>query len=275
LGTTRASARGRLRKKPRFKLMKPGVVYVGTSGWSYKSWGKDFYPADLPASKQLHFYVSRFPTVEINRTFYRLPTTKAFGDWNREAPAGFVYSIKGSRAVTHFKRLRPGAKSLGLLLNRSKKLGSHCGPILWQLPASLKKDSERLGKFLRTLRPHFTHAIEFRDPSWIDEEVFAILRRHGIASVAVSSQAMPPCFEVTANFVYVRFHGLKGGAAHDYSERELTPWARFLRESAQNGLNGFAYFNNDMNARAPLNARQLIKMVGPSAASTAAASEGV
>ena len=124
--------------------MKAGHIYIGTSGWSYKSWAEAFYPADLPPGKQLTYYTTKFPTVEVNRTFYSLPTEKALCDWKRTAPAGFLYSLKGSRAVTHFKRLRPGAKSLSLLLDRSKSLGGRRGPVLWQLPGTLKKDLPRL-----------------------------------------------------------------------------------------------------------------------------------
>jgi uncharacterized protein YecE (DUF72 family) len=245
--------------------MTTGSIYIGTSGWSYKSWAGNFYPSDLSASRQLEFYTTRFPTVEINRTFYRLPTEKTFEEWNRKASPGFLYSIKGSRALTHFKRLRPGAKSLPLLINRSRSLGKHRGPMLWQLPGTLKKDLGRLTRFLRTLNPQVRHAIEFRDPSWMDKEVFQVLRRHRIANVALSAEAMPMHLEITANFVYVRFHGLEGGAAHDYTDRELRPWAKFLRGCAKEGLTGFVYFNNDMNTRAPLNALRLMELVGPSA----------
>ena len=116
--------------------MKVGCRYIGTSGWSYKDWGESFYPADVPSNQRLRFYATRFPTVEVNETFYRLPSQGAFATWNSEAPPGFLYSIKGSRAVTHFKRLRPGAKSFRLLLARSRSLRSHLGPILWQLPGT-------------------------------------------------------------------------------------------------------------------------------------------
>ena len=244
--------------------MKLAPIYIGTSGWSYKSWTHTFYPPDLPPRKQLSFYATKFPTVEINRTFYRLPTEKAFDEWKRTAPAGFLYSLKGSRAVTHFKRLLPGAKSLNILLDRSKGLGEHRGPVLWQLPGTLKKDLSRLQNFLTTLDSQIRHAIEFRDPSWIDKEVFDILKQRGVANVAVSSERMPRCLEVTSNFVYVRFHGLEGGAAHDYTDRELRPWATFLRGCARRGVTGFVYFNNDMNTRAPLNASRLMELIGSS-----------
>jgi uncharacterized protein YecE (DUF72 family) len=242
--------------------MKAGHVYIGTSGWSYKSWGKSFYPAGVPPGRQLQFYATRFPTVEINGTFYRLPTQKTFVTWEREAPSDFLYSIKGSRAVTHFKRLRPGAKSFKILLTRSRSLRAHLGPILWQLPGTLKKDLIRLDDFLGRLNRDSRHAIEFRDPSWLDEEVFNLLRSHGVANVSLSSMAMPRCFEITAKFVYVRFHGLAGGSAHDYTDRELQPWAKFLRSAARKGADAFVYFNNDVNTRAPSNALRLIELVG-------------
>jgi uncharacterized protein YecE (DUF72 family) len=244
--------------------MKIGGIYIGTSGWSYKSWAENFYPPELPVSQQLTFYATKFPTVEINRTFYRLPSQKAFQNWNREAPPGFLYSIKGSRAVTHFKRLLPGARSFRLLLSRSKALGEHRGPVLWQLPPTLKKDLGRLKGFLRRLNRQTRHAIEFRDPSWVDEAVFTVLRRHKVANVALSSRTMPMCLQITADFAYVRFHGLEGGAAHNYSDRELKPWAKFLRGCTDEGITAFVYFNNDMNTRAPFNALRLMELVGSS-----------
>jgi uncharacterized protein YecE (DUF72 family) len=240
-------------------------IYVGTSGWSYKSWAETFYPPDLPPSGHLNFYATKFPTVEINSSFYRLPTEKAFNDWCHTAPPGFLYSLKGSRAVTHFKRLLPGAKSFDLLLDRSRLLGKHRGPILWQLPRTLKKDLRRLQEFLSTLNHRILHAVEFRDPSWLDPEVFQILRKYRVANVALSSEAMPMCFELTASFVYVRFHGLEGGASHDYTDRELRPWADFLQDCSKSGISAFVYFNNDMNTRAPFNALRLMDMIGSAA----------
>jgi uncharacterized protein YecE (DUF72 family) len=237
-------------------------IYIGTSGWMYKSWANSFYPKSYPAKRHLEFYMSQFSTVEINASFYRLPEETALTAWRKSAPLGFLYAVKGSRAVTHFKRLKPGAKSLPILLNRCRLLGARLGPILWQLPPNFTKNTQRLAQFAKSLPRRYAHAIEFRHPSWLDDEVEAVLKRHRIANVAVSSQAMPMNFKPTANFVYVRFHGLKGGAAHDYTESELEPWAEHLRRSARQGLKGFAYFNNDVNTRAPLNAQRLIEMVG-------------
>ncbi|HZC34299.1 MAG TPA: DUF72 domain-containing protein [Chthoniobacterales bacterium] len=242
--------------------MRPGKIYIGTSGWMYKSWANSFYPKGCPAKRHLDFYVTQFPTVEINATFYRLPPETAFEAWYGSAPPGFLYAVKGSRAVTHFKRLKPGAKSFQLLLDRSRLLRSRLGPFLWQLPPNFPKNTERLTEFLKTLPRRFAHAIEFRHPSWLEKEVGQILKHYQVANVAVSSQAMPMHWEVTADFVYVRFHGLKGGSAHDYTDRELEPWAEHLRRCARQGVKGFVYFNNDVNTRAPLNALRLMEMVG-------------
>jgi uncharacterized protein YecE (DUF72 family) len=239
-----------------------GKIYIGTSGWVYKDWARNFYPKEIPKKKHLEFYATRFPTVEINASFYRLPTQKMFDDWRGAAPPGFLYAIKGSRAVTHLKRLKPGAKSLPVLLDRSHHLGQHLGPVLWQLPPSFPKNTERLTHFLERLPHRLNHAIEFRHPTWLERGVGEILKRFRVARVWVSSLAMPMDFEVTANFVYVRFHGLQDGSAHDYTDEELEPWAEHLRRCAHQGLSGFVYFNNDVNTRAPLNAQRLMQMVG-------------
>jgi uncharacterized protein YecE (DUF72 family) len=244
---------------------KPGRIYIGTSGWIYKEWSKAFYPRDLPAKGSLQYYAQQFNTVEINASFYRLPTEAAFANWAGLAPSDFLYSVKGSRAVTHFKRLLPGAKSLPILLERSRLLGDHLGPILWQLPGSMKKNMDRLEQFLESLDPAFRYAVEFRDPSWIGPATWDLLRTYQVANVALSSQNMPMCLEVTTDFTYVRFHGLAGGAAHDYTDGELKPWAAFLRGCARRGVAAFVYFNNDVNTRAPLNAQRLRALVGKAA----------
>jgi uncharacterized protein YecE (DUF72 family) len=239
-----------------------GKVYIGTSGWSYKGWARSFYPKEIPVKRQLEYYVTQFPTVEINASFYRLPQESSFKVWHDTAPANFLYAVKGSRAVTHLKRLKPGAKSFPLILERGQLLGQRLGPFLWQLPPSFPVNTERLKHFLQMLPRRFAHAIEFRHPSWLGPQVDELLKRYRVAKVSISSLAMPMQLEATTNFVYLRFHGLSGGSAHDYSDQELEPWAEHLRRCARQGLNGFAYFNNDVNTRAPDNARRLMQMVG-------------
>jgi uncharacterized protein YecE (DUF72 family) len=239
-----------------------GKIYIGTSGWVYNDWASHFYPKEIPKKQYLDFYATQFPSVEINATFYRLPAQKVFHEWSEAAPPGFLYAIKGSRAVTHLKRLKPEAKSFPALLERCQHLGPHLGPILWQLPPSFPKNTERLTHFLQRLPHRFLHAIEFRHPTWLDESVGEILKRFKVAKVWVSSLAMPMDSEVTSKFVYLRFHGLNGGSAHDYADHELEPWAEQLRRCALEGLTGFVYFNNDVNTRAPRNALRLMQMVG-------------
>jgi uncharacterized protein YecE (DUF72 family) len=242
--------------------MSSAKIYIGTSGWMYKGWASSFYPKGYPAKRHFEFYLTQFPTVEINASFYRLPEEKTFAAWRQAAPPGFLYAVKGSRAVTHFKRLKAKAKSLPILLDRCRLLGKQLGPILWQLPPNFTRNIERLTRFAKSLPRRYTYAIEFRHPSWLDHEVEAVLRRYRIANVAVSSQVMPMHFHPTAHFVYVRFHGLRDGAAHDYTDSELEPWSEHLRRCARHGLKGFVYFNNDVNTRAPLNARRLMEMLG-------------
>ena len=237
-------------------------MFIGTSGWTYKDWAKAFYPAGLPAARQFRFYATRFCTVEINASFYRLPTVQAFHTWKEQAPPGFIYSLKGSRAVTHYKRIEPGAKSFDILLERVGLLGQHLGPILWQLPGSFRKNAARLATFLDLLPPKFRHAVEFRHPSWWDDEIFDLLRSHKVGCVSVSSLVLPFALHTTADFFYIRFHGLEGGAAHDYTDTELKPWAIAIQHAVKRGIGGYAYFNNDVNRRAPANAEKLIEIIG-------------
>lgn len=239
-----------------------GKIYIGTSGWIYKGWAKTFYPADVPASRHFEFYARHFPTVEINASFYRLPTEKAVRVWREQAPRGFIYAVKGSKAVTHFKKLMPGAKSFDMLLERVVDLREHLGPVLWQLPGMFRKNAQRLEEFCKTLPTSMRHAIEFRHPSWLEEEIFDILRRYRIANVALSSLGMPMNLPVTTDFAYVRFHGLEGGASHDYTREELEPWAEHALAFAGKGVDAFVYFNNDINTRAPGNALMLMEMAG-------------
>ena len=240
-------------------------IFIGTSGWVYKEWANDFYRG-LKPQEHFPFYVTQFPTVEINATFYRMPNLKMVHGWRNKAPKGFVFAVKGSRFITHIKRLNNLERSVGSFARRIAPLREKLGPLLWQLPPSLKPDLLRLEKFLKRLPKHFGHAVEFRHPDWIADDTFALLRKYNVASVGISSMKMPQDFSVTADFIYIRFHGLAGGARHDYTRRELQPWADHIREQAATGKRVFAYFNNDLNVRAPNNARLLMKMCGDAVA---------
>ena len=237
-------------------------VYIGTSGWSYKSWQATFYPPNIPLRRHFCFYATQFSTVEINLTFYRLPTPKMVKGWEAAAPEGFVFAVKGSRFITHMKKLSNLDGALKKYFDRLKPLRQKIGVVLWQLPPVLKLDLPRLHAFLKLLPRSLEHAVEFRHPSWMVPETFALLHKHKVAHVSVSSQAMPMNLTVTSPIVYIRFHGLAGGAAHNYTRSELKPWAAHIRKQSRSGKTVFAYFNNDANERAPANARLLMQMVG-------------
>src|SRR5438477_12465313 len=176
-------------------------VYIGTSGWSYKGWEKAFYPHALPKTQQFQFYTTQFPSVEINLTFYRLPTENMVRGWREKAPPGFVYAIKGSRYITHMKKLQNLHQAVDRFFDHIKILKKQIGVILWQLPPFIRKDIPRLDAFLRKLPSSYRYAVEFRHPSWIDEETFDLLRKHDAAQVSLSSLGMPMNLTVTTDLV--------------------------------------------------------------------------
>lgn len=243
------------------------AVRVGTSGWSYDDWDGTFYPGDVPRSRWAAHYRSVFSTVEINYTFYRLPRSTSVTRWHDEAPRGFRYATKGSRLITHMRRIQPRDREVRTYLDRVRPLKSYLAVVLWQLPPDLKRDVARLDNFLGRLPRRLDgsplrHAVEFRDHSWLDDDVFDLLARRRASCVWISSAAMPPVRPHTADPVYVRFHGLTGGWRHDYTDRELEPWAAALAEV---DTDAYAFFNNDGRANAPRNARTLTAMLGPAA----------
>ncbi len=238
-----------------------GGLFVGTSGWSYRDWVGPFYPPNLPTREWLAFYSSHFRTVELNVTFYRLPFESMLRAWNQRAPDGFRFAVKGWRRITHVLRLDSVDEPLRVFGERIRLLADHLGPVLWQLPPSLRYDPERLDRFAQQLPREWRHAIEFRHASWLCADTYDLLRRHGLALVLVSSLRMPMVTEVTAPFVYLRFHGLEGGYAHDYTLAELRPWAEFARQQLAEGHDVFAYFNNDVAAQAIVSARRFEQLV--------------
>ena len=238
-----------------------GKIYIGTSGWVYKEWANDFYRG-LKPKEHFGFYATQFPSVEINATFYRLPTKEMVNSWRRKAPEGFIFSVKGSRLITHMKRLNNLGHTLSNFLRRIRPVHEKLGPLLWQLPPNFKPDHTRLEKFLRRLPAELSHAVEFRHPDWFSPETNAVLQKYKVALVSMSSLRMPMNFSVTADFIYIRFHGLAGGPRHDYTKKELIPWAEHIEEQAAAGKNVYAYFNNDLNVRAPKNAQLLMSMCG-------------
>lgn len=240
-----------------------GNIYIGTSGWVYKEWANDFYKG-LKTKDQFAYYATQFPTVEINATFYRLPTKGMVEGWHWKAPENFTFAVKGSRFITHIKRLENLGHNVSNLFRRVKPLKEKCGPLLWQLPPNFKPDLPRLERFLKRLPKGHRHAVEFRHPDWFADPTFEILKKYNAASVSMSSQRMPMNFSVTTDFIYLRFHGLAGGPRHDYTSEELKPWAAHIQEQAKAGRNVYVYFNNDLNVRAPNNAKLLMSQCGDS-----------
>ena len=236
-------------------------IRIGISGWRYKPWRGVFYPEQLAQHLEL-WYASRvLPAIEINGSFYSLQRPEYYAQWHDATPEHFVFSVKGPRFITHLKRLRDvGVPLANFFASGIFNLRHKLGPILWQLPPNFLQNTARLETFLAALPRQYRYAVEFRHPSWLDSEVFDVLRRYNAAYVPVSSEAMPMNLTITTDFTYIRFHGLAHGAAHDYATAELQPWAEFVRDVLRRGMAVFAYFNNDINVRAPKNAREFRSM---------------
>jgi uncharacterized protein YecE (DUF72 family) len=228
-------------------------VHVGTSGWTYPDWQGVFYPAGVQGSERLAYYAARFDTLEVNASFYRVPTEVMTRAWNQRLPRGFHLVLKGSRAITHRKELGGRAGFLDFFVERVRPLGC-LRVLLWQLPPWLRFDPDRLEAFLERLPARWRHAVEFRHESWWQERTAAVLARHRAAFVAVSHPRLPADVIPTGDLLYARFHGLSPKLyVHDYSERELEEWVRRLAPLLP-GRALYAFFNNDWYGHALRNA---------------------
>jgi uncharacterized protein YecE (DUF72 family) len=246
----------RTRRSARAARLHP--AYVGCSGWNYRAWRGELYPAGLPARRWLEHYAERFPTVEVNTTFYRLIERSAVERWLEQTPAGFVFAVKGSRYLTHVKRLADLRRGVERFYERIVPLAAagRLACVLWQLPETFHRDEDRLAAALGAL-PDGRHAFEFRHRSWFVPEVYSLLREHDAALVIGDHPERHfQTFERTAAWRYVRFHFGTRGRGGNYSENELRTWAERLHEWRREG-EVYAYFNNDWNAFAPRNASWL------------------
>jgi uncharacterized protein YecE (DUF72 family) len=240
------------------------AFHIGTSGWHYKHWLGDFYPATLPAAKMFSWYTREFETVEINNSFYRLPEQKIFRRWKDLAPPGFIFAVKASRFITHIKRLKDAGDSLDLLLTRAEPLGASLGPILFQLPPRWKVNLERLADFLDILPSRHRYAIEFRDESWYVPQVYDLLHHSNVA-LCIHDWRETACPQVlTANFTYIRFHGSGIRYGGLYPRGQLERWADRLRSWESKLRAAYVYFNNDIGGHAVRNARSLTTLMGVS-----------
>ena len=232
-------------------------VWIGCSGWQYRHWRGDFYPADLPQSRWFEYYAQHFDTVEINNSFYRLPPPDTFEKWRDQAPRGFVYAVKASRFLTHMKKLKDPEDPLRRFFTNAGELKSRLGPVLYQLPPGWRVDLSRFDTFLRALPRRHLHAVEFRDTSWYDERVYALLRRYDVALCLHDMHGSATGKTVVGPFVYVRFHFGTQKYGGGYDAARLEEWGRWLAERAAEGLDVFAYFNNDTGGHAPRDAVRL------------------
>lgn len=238
--------------------------WIGTSGWHYKHWRGNFYPEGLPTSKWLEFYSREFPTVEINASFYRQPANTTWQNWRKTVPDGFCFAVKASRFVTHIRRLQDPQDSLERVLEGSRRLGDRLGPILYQLPPYFERNEYTLAdleQFLEILPRSEKHVIEFRHPSWFEDETAALLKRHDIAFCSFDMPKMECPLWLTAPFGYMRFHGTKEQYASNYSEKLLKEWAARLRKLAHGAEAMYVYFNNDAHGHAVQNARRLRELL--------------
>jgi uncharacterized protein YecE (DUF72 family) len=213
-------------------------LLAGTSGYSFKEWKGTFYPADLKADGMLSFYATKFATLEINNTFYRLPKESVLMEWAAQVPDQFCFSIKASQKITHYTRLKAESESMvQFLLKNTALLGDRLGPILFQLPPNLKRDIPRLQNFLSYLPENRRYTFEFRHESWFDEETFKVLRDRDIAMCISESSELACPVVCTATWGYLRLHKL------DYSAEQLIEWAKKVGEQQWN--EAYVYFKHD------------------------------
>ncbi|MBI2913582.1 MAG: DUF72 domain-containing protein [Chloroflexi bacterium] len=242
-----------------------GRFWIGTSGWHYGHWKGRFYPNDLPAREWLRFYVRRFPTVELNASFYRQPRASTWDLWRETAPAGFRFAVKANRFITHVKRLDGCAEPLARFLDGARRLGDRLGPVLYQMPPSFHRSDEnvaRLRAFLPLLPGELMHAFEFRHKSWFAAETLAELRHYGVAFCSYDMVGLECPLTVTAPYAYVRFHGSEARYASNYTDEMLAGWAARLRVLAAGAEEVFVYFNNDAWGFAVANALKLAELLG-------------
>ena len=229
------------------------TLYVGTSGYAYKEWKGSFYPDDLPAKRMLAYYAERFRAVEINNTFYRMPSTALLENWAAEVPDDFRFVLKAPQRITHVQQLVDADEAVAYLLDVAGTLGERLGALLFQLPPPLKKDVARLDAFLSLLPSPTRAAFEFRHASWFDDEVFDLLREHNSAlCIADADGGLEVPWLVTADWGYLRLR------RPDYDEEALASWAERVRQEAWQ--QAFVFFKHEEAARGPQFAARFLEL---------------
>jgi len=242
-------------------------TYVGTSGFSYKHWSDGiFYPKDIPQRKWLEYYTEYFNTVELNVSFYRLPKESVFEGWYRRTPENFIFVLKGSRFITHIKKLADCNDSIEFFFNSAKELKEKLGVVIWQLPPNFHVNAERLQKFCELLEENKVakdtkHVFEFRHESWFRDEIYEVLRKHNFSLCVAHSRCWPYEEVATADFVYMRFHGGEVLYGSNYSDEELQGWAAKAKKWLSENRDIYAYFNNDAYGYAVYNAKKFRELL--------------
>ncbi|MFO8029709.1 MAG: DUF72 domain-containing protein [Cyclonatronaceae bacterium] len=234
--------------------------HVGCSGFNYDDWEEAFYPKDIRKKDWLEYYATRFDTVEINSTFYHLPKEKTLDNWYDRTPGNFRFTLKGSRFITHQKKLNDPQEPVKKFQGLAARLKGKLGCILWQLPGNQTKDIGKLDTFCRTLGGDFRNVIEFRHNSWFDQEVYDVMNNYDVSFCMISAPGeLREDAVKTSDLAYLRFHGKEEWYKYLYSEKELKDWAEKIRQL--NAQQVYAYFNNDQDANAPRNAADFRKIL--------------
>jgi uncharacterized protein YecE (DUF72 family) len=232
------------------------AVRVGTSGYNYPEWRGHFYPNDLPARQMFAYYAARFPTVEINATFYRMPTAKTVAGWAAAAPPGFVFVLKAPQRITHFARLRDVDEPLRFFCDTARGLRERLGPLLFQLPPNFKKDTDRLASVLVQIPPDLRSAWEFRHPSWFADDVYERLRARNAALCLVDTEDGATPAVATADFGYLRLRAV------DYTDADLARWVETIRTVGAAWGDAFVFFKHEESASGPGLAARLAERLG-------------
>lgn len=237
-------------------------IYVGCSGFNYRDWKGIFYPSDLPQKKWLEYYCTIFNTVELNVTFYRVPLAGTFDKWHAETPPDFAFSLKGSRFITHIKRLLDPEEPLAFFFERALRLRNKLKVVLWQFSPGFKIDFDRLQKFVKLLDQYpVRKTLEFRNESWMTKSVAELCAKHGVSLCMADWPEFLDDIPAMTDFVYLRRHGQGGNYAALYPEAALRKDALRIKKYIKNGKDTFMYFNNDFQGYAPNNARELLEIL--------------
>jgi uncharacterized protein YecE (DUF72 family) len=236
-------------------------IYIGTSGWNYKSWRGKLYPKALDQKDWLGYYSKSYNSVEINNTFYQLPKKETFKNWHNSTPDDFIFAVKVSRYITHLKKLKDCEETVGKLLEYSSGLDRKLGIFLFQMPANQGKDYTKLEKFLKLLPEKYKYVFEFRHDSWFDSSIYSLLDNSNCGIVINSSPGFPYKDISTGKICYIRMHGSKKLYSSKYSEDELKEFAEIIIKYHNKGFYSFIYFNNDVQGYAVENAREMQELM--------------